>query len=57
MCISLLSLHDYDVKMANFIFYGGCTQTTTKFFFLFLYFQGVTRKSYPLSSQSERVIL
>ena len=39
------------------MFYGGCTQTTTKFFFLFLYFQGVTRKSYPLSSQSERVIL
>ena len=29
--ISLQSLHDYDVKMANFTFYRGSTQATTKF--------------------------
>ena len=27
--ISLPSLHDYDVKMPNFMFYRGSTQTTT----------------------------
>ena len=29
--ISLLSLHDYDVKMSNFTSYRGSTQATTKF--------------------------
>ena len=29
--ISLLSLHDYDVKMPNFTFYRGSAQATTKF--------------------------
>ena len=28
-------LHDYDVKMPNFVFYGGCKQATTKFYFSF----------------------
>ena len=29
--ISLPSLHDYDVKVPNFTFYSGSTQSTTKF--------------------------
>ena len=29
--ISLLSLHNYDVKMPNFTFYRGSTQATMKF--------------------------
>ena len=33
--ISLPSLHDYDVKMPNFTFYGGRKQATTKFYFSF----------------------
>ena len=33
--ISLLSLHDYDGKMTNFRFYGGCKQATAKFSFSF----------------------
>ena len=33
--ISFLFLHDYDVKMANFAFYGGRKQATTKFYFSF----------------------
>ena len=33
--ISLPSLHDYDVKMRNFTFYGGREQETAKFFFPF----------------------
>ena len=33
--ISLPLLHDYDVKMPNFTFYGGRKQTTTKFSFSF----------------------
>ena len=33
--ISLPSLHDYDVKMPNFTFYGGRKQATTKFTFSF----------------------
>ena len=33
--ISFLFLHDYDVKMPNFAFYGGCKQATTKFYFSF----------------------
>ena len=31
--ISFLFLHDYDVKMPNFTFYGGRKQATTKFYF------------------------
>ena len=31
--IPLPSLHDYDVKMHNFTFYGGREQKTTIFFF------------------------
>ena len=33
--ISLPLLHDYDVKMPNFTFYGGRKQATTKFSFSF----------------------
>ena len=33
--ISLSFLHDYDVKMPNFAFYGGRKQATTKFYFSF----------------------
>ena len=33
--ISLPSLHDYDVKMPYFTFYGGRKQATTKFSFSF----------------------
>ena len=33
LCISLPFLHDYDVKMPNFAFYGQRKQTTTKFHF------------------------
>ena len=33
--ISLLFLHDYDVKMPNFAFYGGRKQATKKFYFSF----------------------
>ena len=28
-------LHDYDVKMPNFAFYGGHKEATTKFYFAF----------------------
>ena len=31
--ISFPFLHDYDVKMPNFAFYGGRKQATTKFYF------------------------
>ena len=31
--ISLLSLHDYDMKMPNCKFYGGRKQVTTNLFF------------------------
>ena len=34
--ISLLSLHDYNVEMPNFTFYGECKQATTNFSFSFL---------------------
>ena len=30
--ISFPFLHDYDVKMPNFVFYGGCKQATTKLY-------------------------
>ena len=33
--ISLPLLHDYDVKMPSFTFYGGRKQATTKFSFSF----------------------
>ena len=33
--ISLSFLHDYDVKMPNFTFYGGRKQATTKLSFSF----------------------
>ena len=33
--ISFPFLHDYDVKMPNFAFYGGRKQPTTKFYFSF----------------------
>ena len=33
--ISLLLLHDYDVKMPSFTFYGGRKQATTNFFLSF----------------------
>ena len=33
--ISFPFLHDYDVKMPHFAFYGGRKQATTKFFFSF----------------------
>ena len=33
--ISFPFLHDYDVKMPNFAFYGGRKQATTKFYFPF----------------------
>ena len=32
--ISLPSLHDYDLKVPNFTFCGGCEQKTTIFFFV-----------------------
>ena len=44
--ISLPILHDYDVKMPNFTFYGGRKQATTKFF-LFLNSNAVPKKSTP----------
>ena len=33
--ISLPSMHDYDVKMPNFTFFGGRKQATTNFSFSF----------------------
>ena len=33
--ISFPFLHDYDVKMPNFAFYGGRKQPTTEFYFSF----------------------
>ena len=33
--ISFPFLHDYDVKMPNFVFYGGRKQATTKCYFSF----------------------
>ena len=33
--ISFPFLHDYDVKVPNFAFYGGRKQATTKFYFRF----------------------
>ena len=33
--ISFLFLHDFDMKMPNFVFQGGRKQATTKFYFSF----------------------
>ena len=44
--ISLLSLHDYDMKMPNCKFYGGCKQAI-KSFFLFLNLSEVSKNSTP----------
>ena len=33
--ISFLFLHDFDLKMANFVFFGGRKQATAKFYFSF----------------------
>ena len=33
--ISLPFLHDYNVKMPTFVFYGGLKQATTRFYFSF----------------------
>ena len=40
-------LHDYNVNMPNFAFYGGRKQATTKFLLLFLYLDMVPRNSTP----------
>ena len=45
--ISSPSLHDQDVKMPNFTFYGERKQGTTNFFFLFLNLSPVPLKSTP----------
>ena len=45
--ISLPSLHDYDVKIPNFMFYGGRKQATTKCSFFFLNVSSVLKKSTP----------
>ena len=42
--ISLPSLHDYDVKMPSYTFYGGREQATTNFF-LFLNLDMVHKNS------------
>ena len=44
--ISSPSLHDYDVKMPNCKFYGGCKQVTTNLFFS-LNVSVVRKKSTP----------
>ena len=46
MYISLPSLHDYDVKMPNFTFFGRRKQATTNFS-LFLKLSVVAKKSTP----------
>ena len=45
--ISLSSLHDLDVKMPNFIFYGGREQATTHIFLSLLNLSEVPRYSIP----------
>ena len=45
--ISLLFLFDYDVKLPNFMFYGGSKQATTKFYILLLNLDLVPRNSTP----------
>ena len=59
--ISLPSLLDYDVKMPNFTFYGGCKQARTKFSYSFwtwpIYFIGnqlqVSSPSYQKGNEFE----
>ena len=43
--ISLPLLHDYDVKMPSFTFYGGRKTSDDKLFFLFLNLSAVPKKS------------
>ena len=46
LCISLPSLHDYDVKMPNFMFYGGRIKTSAyEFLFLSLNLSAVFKNS------------
>ena len=46
--ISLPSLHDYDVKTPNFMFYGGRIKTSdVEFFFLSLNLSAVSKNSSP----------
>ena len=45
--ISLPALHDYDVKLPKFTFYGGSKQTTTKFSLFFLNLNIAIRNSNP----------
>ena len=45
--ISLPLLHDYDVKMPSFMFYGGCKTSDDKLFFFFLNLSAVPKKSNP----------
>ena len=54
---SLTILHDYDVKMANFMFYRGRKQATTKFSFYFLTwlrFLGIQLQESSLTFDKER---
>ena len=46
--ISLPLLHDYDVKMPSFTFYGGRKTSDDKLFFLFLNLSVVPKKSTPV---------
>ena len=48
LCISLPSLHNYDVKMRNISVNGGVKQATTNFFFPF---QTWVRSSSPLQEK------
>ena len=45
--ISLPLLHDYNMKMPSFTFYGGCKTSDDKLFFLFLNLSAVPKKSTP----------
>ena len=45
--ISWPLLHDYDVKMSNFTFYGGRKQATTKFSLSFYKLECGPKKSTP----------
>ena len=45
--ISLPLLHDYDVKMPSFTFYGGRKTSDDKLFFFFLNLSAIPKKSNP----------
>ena len=45
--ISLPLLHNYDMKMPSFTFYGGCKTSEDKLFFLSLNLSAVPKKSTP----------